>query len=122
MDYDEIWAKIEAASERRGRESSDEALRAYREDLRKPPPPPSVIPEPENLGDGVLRFRCPICPWYYDEQMDSQSPGRVMLSADFTAQDLIEQLAVEGEARTNALLVRTEREFITHYADKHPGR
>ncbi|NRQ31297.1 hypothetical protein HII36_05520 [Nonomuraea sp. NN258] len=119
---------VAQAARARGYDHMD-VLRAQQEAAKAPPPPPTVIPEPEfpyppqhALG-GVVRFRCPFgCPWYHDENPGAEAPGRFMLPADFTQEDVTSAISLEAEARRNALLVRVERAITVHLAVDHPDR
>lgn len=118
---DEDFAEIEAAAKRMPGPGIDELLRARREAEQTPPPLPSLIPEPDLLHGGVVRFRCPLgCGWRHDENPGLES-CRLILPVDFTAQDISDTISVNAEASGLALLDRVERAIVQHYSERHPN-
>ncbi|MFJ9694887.1 hypothetical protein [Kitasatospora sp. NPDC101183] len=100
-----------------------EAREAQRRDQHAPLPDPSIIPGPDFPSDlpGVVRFHCPHgCGWFYEESTHALAePGRVILPADFTPEDLTGMLALNWEARFLDFRSRVETAITDHYAARH---
>ncbi|WP_458089559.1 hypothetical protein [Streptomyces malaysiensis] len=118
---DDDFAEIEAATKRSLRLGFDDMLRARREAEQTPPPPLSLIPQPDLLPGGIARFRCPLgCGWWHDENPGLES-SRLILPVGFTRQDLSDALSLNAEASGLALRDRVERAIVQHYRERHPS-
>lgn len=100
----------------------DDILRARRAD-ELAPPVVSVLPMPEFVNWGTVRYRCLLdCGWYHEEHPGLEMPGPLLLPADFTSEDLSAAMTSAAEVRGKARAMRVEQAIAAHFAEAHPGR
>lgn len=124
------FADIEAAIAKLPPVDIAAMLRAQREAEQAPPPPPNIIPQPEQpyplmhpLG-GVMRFHCPLdCGWWHDENpgMDVR-PLRIVVPANPTPEDFSAAISAQAAAEGDRFRARVEEAITDHYVEAHPGR
>jgi hypothetical protein len=86
---------------------------------------PSIIPMPDHLPGGIVRFNCPRgCPWFHDE-----NPGRdaateryvLVVPANPTGADIADALTRTAEERAATQRARIERALAEHDHQAHGG-
>lgn len=84
---------------------------------------PSVIPMPEFLRGGTVRFSCPRgCGWAHDENpgLDAANePYRLTLPPAATSQDISDAISRQATARSDALQERVAAAIVAHDEQAH---
>ena len=97
--------------------------RAVRGAAREVVPEPSIIPAPELLDGGRVRFPCPLgCGWGHVEDPGTELFGPLLLPADFTGADLSAAITAQADERAEERRRRVEEAIRDHFTESHPGR
>ncbi|HLL36322.1 MAG TPA: hypothetical protein VK545_21125 [Streptomyces sp.] len=116
------FAAVQAALARIPSSELQEQLRAAREAPAELPEP-SIIPAPESLGWGRVRFPCPLgCGWGHEEDPGAEPMGPLLLPVDYTEADLNAAITAQAAASAEALRGRAEEAIRDHFTESHPGR
>ncbi|NGO66791.1 hypothetical protein [Streptomyces boncukensis] len=98
-------------------------LAARRAAEEQPAPEPDVVPMPEFVPGGIVRFHCAHgCGWHHDENPgldDAAEPYAVRLPADPTSADISAALTEVADSRAQAVRTRVEDTIVEHYREKH---
>lgn len=89
----------------------------------EPQPEPDVVPVPEFVPGGIVRFRCAHgCGWHHDENpgLDAATePYRFRLPDDPTSADISAALTEAADSRALAVRTRVEAAIVDHYREEH---
>ncbi|MFF2940192.1 hypothetical protein ACFVSQ_10150 [Streptomyces niveus] len=84
---------------------------------------PSVVPMPDFVPGGAVRFHCPrACGWFHDENpgLDAATdPYRLVLPLEPTSQDISDALTRQASARATALHERVSAAIVDHDRQAH---